>query len=71
MKDPGQSAGSAGGRLQLNTHARDVCGFAYSDMVHGCKVYTERAETIAVSCDTSHASAVKHTTSVDIKNKSF
>ena len=27
-------------------------------MVHGRKVYTERAETAAVSCDTSHASAV-------------
>ena len=27
-------------------------------MVHGCMVYTERAETAAVSCGTSHASAV-------------
>ena len=27
-KDPGHSAKSAGGRLQLNTHAHDVCGFA-------------------------------------------
>ena len=26
-------------------------------MVHGCMVYTERAETAAVSCGTSHASA--------------
>ena len=31
---------SAGGRLQLNTHAPYVCGFAWSDMVHGCMVYT-------------------------------
>ena len=27
-------------------------------MVHGCTVYTERAETAAVSCVSSHASAV-------------
>ena len=29
-------------------------------MVHGCMVYTERAEMAAVSCGTSHASAVVH-----------
>ena len=34
---------SAGGRLQLNTHTSDVCGFAWGDMVHGCMVYTELA----------------------------
>ena len=28
VKDPGQSAKSAGGRLQLNTHVPYVCGFA-------------------------------------------
>ena len=27
-------------------------------MVHGCMVYTERAEPAAVSCGTSHASVV-------------
>ena len=27
-------------------------------MVHGCMEYTERAEMAAVSCGTSHASAV-------------
>ena len=27
-KDPGHSAKSAGGRLQLNTHTSYVCGFA-------------------------------------------
>ena len=52
------SAKRAGGRLQINTHALYVCGFALNDMVHGCMVYTERAETAAVSCGTSHASAV-------------
>ena len=46
------------GRLQLNTHTPYVCSFAWSDMVHGCMVYTERAETTAVLCGTSHASAV-------------
>ena len=40
------------------THAHYVCGFAWSDMVPGCMVYTERAETVAVSCGTNHASAV-------------
>ena len=28
VNDPGLSAKSAGGRLQLNTHAAYVCGFA-------------------------------------------
>ena len=58
VKDPDHSAKSAGGRLQLNTHTPYVCGFAWSDMVHGCMVYTECAEMAAVSCGTSHASAV-------------
>ena len=31
-------------RLQLNTHTPYVCGFAWSDTVHGCMGYTERAE---------------------------
>ena len=31
-------------QLQLNTHTPYVCGFAWSDMVHGCVVYTERAD---------------------------
>ena len=57
-KDPGHFAKSTGGRLQLNTHTPYVCGFALSDMVHGCMVYTEHAEMAAVSCGTSHASAV-------------
>ena len=38
-----------------------VCGFAWSDMVHGCITYGVHrtcAETAAVSCGTSHASAV-------------
>ena len=32
---------------------------AWSDMVHGCMVYTECAKMAAVSCGTSHASAVR------------
>ena len=58
VKDPGHSAKSAGDSLQLNTHAPDICGFAWNGMVTGCMVYTERAEMAAVSCGTSHASAV-------------
>ena len=42
-QDPGHSAKSAGGRLQLNTHTPYVCGFAWSDMEHGCMVYIELA----------------------------
>ena len=57
-KRPSQSAKSACGRLQLNTHAPYACGFAWSDMVHGCLVYTEHAEMATVSCGTSHASTV-------------
>ena len=41
---------------RLVTAVHDVCGFAWSDMVHGCMVYTERAETAAVSGGTSHVS---------------
>ena len=32
--------------------------FAWSEMVHGCMAYTERAETATASSCTSHASAV-------------
>ena len=48
-----------------------VCGFVWSHMVHGCVVYTERAETAAVSCGTSHVSAVKYTASVDIQKRAI
>ena len=47
VKDPGHSAKRAGGRLQLNTHTPYVCGFAWSDMVHGCMVYTQRCKCTA------------------------
>ena len=40
-KNPGHSAKSAGGRLQLNMYAPYVYGFAWSDMLHGCMVYTK------------------------------
>ena len=66
MKDPGHSAKSAGSRLQLNRHAPYICGFAWSDMVHGCTVYTECAKMAAVLCDTSHGSP-----SVDIQKRSI
>ena len=46
------------GRLQINSHASYVCGFAWSDMVHGSMVYTEHAMTVAVSGGTSCVSAV-------------
>ena len=36
LQDPGHSAKSAGGGLQLNTHAPYVCGFAWSGMDVWC-----------------------------------
>ena len=38
VKDPGRSAESAGGRLQLNTHTPYVCGFKRSD---AAKLWTD------------------------------
>ena len=40
---------------------RMYCGFAWSDMVHGCTVNPECPETAAVSCGTSHVSVVSST----------
>ena len=40
-------------------------------MVHGCMVYTERAETAAVSRGTSKCQRCKHTTSVDIQKRAI
>ena len=54
---------------QLNMHTPYVCGFAWSDMVHGCMVHTERAEMAAASCGTSHASAVS--TSMDSQKRAI
>ena len=59
VKDPGHSAKSAGGRLQVNT-----CIHLMYVALHGvtwCMLYGVHrtfAETAAVSCGTSHASAV-------------
>ena len=53
---------SAGGRLQINTHTPYIRGFARSDMVHGCMVYTERAEMAA---EHQPCPRCKYTTSVD------
>jgi len=49
---------SADGRLQLDMHTPYIYGFAWSDMMHGCMVYTEHAQMAAVSCGISHASTV-------------
>ena len=65
-------AKSAGGRLQLNTHTPYVCGFAWSDTVHGCMVYTERAEMAAVSSVWHQpCRCCKYTTSVDIQKRAL
>ena len=66
---------SAGGRLQLNTHAPYVYGFAWSDvawcMVVWCTQNWRRDSTAAVSRGTSHITTqlrCKYTTSVHIQN---
>ena len=74
VKDPSHSAKSAGGRLQLNAHTPYICGFAWSNMVHGCMVYTECIKMAAISCGTSYASTVtdcKYTTLVDIQKRAI
>ena len=38
VKNPGHSAKSAGGRLQLNTHAPYLCGFEWRDTVNWCMI---------------------------------
>ena len=48
-----------------------VASHVVSDIVHGCMVYTEGADTAVVSCVTSHASGVKYTTSVDIQKRAI
>ena len=72
VKDPGHSAKSAGGRMQLKRHAPYVCGF---HEVTWCMVVwcTQNApETAAVPCGTSHANAVStYTTSVDIQKRAI
>ena len=61
IKDPDHATKTAGGRLQINTHVPSVRGFPSSDIVHACTVYTEHTKMAAVSCSTSHASAVSAT----------
>ena len=77
VKDPGHSAKSAGGRLQLNTHTPYLCGFERSDtvswcMVEGCTQNLRRDSSI--SHGTSHATTkecYQYTTSVDINNTHY
>ena len=57
VKDPGHSAKSTGGRLQLNTHTPYVCGFAWCGMVVWC-TQNLRRDGCSWACGTSHASAV-------------
>ena len=71
---PSHFAKSAGSRLQLSTDAPYVCGFAWSDMARGCVVYTERAETAAISRGTSHVTTkqrYKYITSLDIQKRAI
>ena len=56
-------------RLQLNTHTPYVCGFAWSDMVHGCMVYTELAPRRQQFHMAPAMPALKNTTSVYIQLK--
>ena len=38
--------------------AKHACHFAWSDMAHGCMVSKKQTEMAAVSCGTSHVSAI-------------
>ena len=69
VKDPGHAAKSAGSRLQLNTHTPYVCVFAWSDIEHGCVVYTELAPRRQQFHVAPAMPALKQTTSVDIQKR--
>ena len=77
MKDPGHSAKSAGGRLQLNTHTPYLCGFEWCDTVTWCMVEwcTQNLHwNGSISHGTSHATPkerYQYTTSVDINNTRY
>ena len=76
-KDPGHSAKSAGGRLQLNTHAPYLCGFEWSDPVNWCMVEwcTQNLRRDgSISRGTSHATTTERyqcITSLDINNTRY
>ena len=54
-------------RWQLNTHTPYVCGFAWSDMVHGYMVYRELAPRWQQFHVAPAMSVLKYTTSVDVQ----
>ena len=54
-------------RMWLNLHEvtlNEVCGFVWNNRFHGCMVYTEGAETAAVSRGTSHLTSKQESTSL-------
>ena len=77
LKDPGHSAKSAGGRLQLNTHTLCLCGFEWSDTVTWCMAEwctQNLRRNGSISRGTSHATTTEwyqYTTSVDIYNTRY
>ena len=77
QKDPSHSAKSEDGRLQLNTHTHDLCGFEWSDTVTWCMVEwctQNLRRNGSISRGTSHATSTEryqYTTSVDINNTRY
>ena len=59
---------SPGGRLQLNTHALYMCGFAWSDMLHG--VHRTRWNGSSFMWH-QPCQRCKHTTLVDIQRRAI
>ena len=57
--------------IKLNTHTPYVCGFAWSDMVHDCMVYTELAPRWLQFHVAPAIPALKYTTSVDIQKNAL
>jgi len=69
VKDPGNSAKSAGGRLQLSTHTPYLCDFEWSDTVTWCMVewYTQNLRRNGATTTERY----QYTTSVDINNTRY
>ena len=77
VEDPGHSAKSAGGKLQLNTHSPYLCGFEGSDIVNWCMVKwctQNLRQNGSISGGTSHATTkerYQYTTPVDINDTRY
>ena len=72
-KSRSKSARSARGSLHWanDTHTPYVCGFAWSDMVHGCMMYTETRRDGSSFMWLQPCQRCMYTTSVDIQKRAI